>query len=289
MQNQVNSTKSPPRRVEVVPYNPAWPRMFAIEADLIKQTLGCHCADIHHIGSTSVLGLSAKRNLDILCIVDKLSAGLGLQALGYVFKGELNIPLRAYFSKKTSTAKVNLHMVEPDHGFIPLNLCFRDYLREHEEARLEYASLKHKLLKEPKSQQKSTPYFTDYTLGKDCFIKSILKKAGFKDFHVNFCAHDNEWAAYHRIQEGQIFRPDGIVYNRNHPIPTTPNHRYFVLYQGTTIVAAAHVELLNLMEAVVRWLASDEPYKDLGYDAYMTKFLTRYPALLPAVTVDSKR
>ena len=42
------------KTIEVVPYNPAWPKMFAMEAEKIKQALGDSCTAIHHIGSTSV-------------------------------------------------------------------------------------------------------------------------------------------------------------------------------------------------------------------------------------------
>src|SRR3972149_4393855 len=101
--------------IEVVPYIPDWPRMFEKEAALLKQVLGRHSLEVHHIGSTSVPGLSAKRDIDILCVVDQLSSSLELRNFGYTFKGELIIPLRYYFSKNTPQSKVNLHVVENDH------------------------------------------------------------------------------------------------------------------------------------------------------------------------------
>lgn len=57
------------KTIEVVPYNLQWPEMFASEAELIKQALGNNCITIHHIGSTSVPGLSAKPIIDILPVV----------------------------------------------------------------------------------------------------------------------------------------------------------------------------------------------------------------------------
>ena len=38
------------RTIEVVPYNPEWPKLFSIEAGLIKAALGENCICIHHIG-----------------------------------------------------------------------------------------------------------------------------------------------------------------------------------------------------------------------------------------------
>ena len=262
--------------IEVVPYNPDWPRVFEKEAALIKQTLGKYFLEVHHIGSTSVPGLSAKRDIDILCIVDQLSSSIELQNFGYTFKGELNIPLRYYFSKRTPYLKANIHIVENDHGFIPLNLCFRDYLRAHESERLAYADLKEQLLKDPKSYEEIKPGFTIYNLRKDQFIKSILEKAEFDGFCINFCMHDDEWKNYHRIREEQIYKPIGVTYNRNHPSITAANNYHFVLYKGRKIVSVAQVELLNNAEVALRSLATDEPYKRQGCATYMLKFLEKW-------------
>jgi hypothetical protein len=48
--------------IEIVPYNPNWPKMFEKEAELIKHVLGKHCLEIHHIGSTAVPQLIASQN-----------------------------------------------------------------------------------------------------------------------------------------------------------------------------------------------------------------------------------
>ena len=120
-----------------------------------------------------------------------------LQDLEYTYKGEINIPLRYYFSRNNENAKVNLHVTEKNHGFIPLNLCFRDYLRKHNNAKNYYEKLKFNLLQDPKSFQKIDGMFSGYALGKDKFIKDTLQKAGFNYLIVNFCMHYNEWQEYH--------------------------------------------------------------------------------------------
>ena len=264
------------KQIKVLPYNPNYPQMFEAEADLIKQALGKHYINIEHIGSTSVPKLIAKQDLDIVCVVDELLNSLLLQEIGYVYKGELNIPLRYYFSKNTEHSKVNLHVVEPNHWFITLNLCFRNYLRLNDDVRIAYANLKENLLKDPKSYQKTNNGFTGYNFGKNQFIKSILQQAGYNELHVNFCMHPEEWLEYHRIKEEQIFNPIKVVYDRMHISITDSNHKHFVLYKGIKIVAIAHMELFNKTEVALRALATDELYKNNGYGTYLINFLEKW-------------
>ena len=265
------------KHIEIVPYNPNWPRMFQIEAAAIKQILSDNIIEIHHIGSTSIPGLKAKQDIDILCVIKQLPTSLLLRDFGYVFKGELNIPLRYYFSKNTSQSKVNLHVVEQDHGFINCNLYFPDYLIKHKDACLEYAALKEQLITDPRSYQRSKYAFSGYNSGKNQFIKNILKKAGFNDFNINFCMHDDEWATYHKIREEQIFNPINIAYDRNHPYITAENNYHFILYKGINIVAVAHVELLkDGITVALRSLATDSPYKQQGCGKYLMKIIEKW-------------
>lgn len=264
------------KSIEIVPYNPAWVQKFETEATLLKQALGPHCQEVHHIGSTSVPGLSAKEDIDILCIVDSLPASLPLQEAGYIFKGELNIPLRYFFSKNAAFSKVNLHVVEPGHGCKEVHLCFRDYLRIHEDARQAYQQLKYHLVRDPSSFERGPHHFPKYTLEKDKFIKSILDQANFKGITINFCTHYAEWEAYHRIREEQIFAGRPITYDRNHPTLKDPNHFHFVMAWGTKVIAVAHVELLNYREAALRPFAVDGPYQRHGYGTQFLNFIEKW-------------
>jgi GNAT superfamily N-acetyltransferase len=223
-----------------------------------------------------VPGLSAKDTIDILCIVNDLSSSLALQELGYVFKGELNIPLRYYFSKDTPTLKVNLHVVESDHGFIKLNLCFRDYLKNNEKARLDYEALKYYLVQDPVNFERVRGRFPKYTLEKDTFIKSILNEAEFGGSTINFCTHSNEWNAYHRIRAEQLFTPRGLKYNPNHPTLSSAHHYHLILYKGTTIVSVAQVEILDDAVAVLRSIATDTPYQRQGYGSYLLRGIEQW-------------
>lgn len=61
------------RTVIVVPYDDKWPEIFEAESLLIKSLLGAVAKNIHHIGSTSVPGLSAKPIIDILLEVSDVN------------------------------------------------------------------------------------------------------------------------------------------------------------------------------------------------------------------------
>ena len=113
-----------------------------------------------------------------------------LGQIGYVYKGEFNIPFHSGFSKPG----VNLHVYPPENPEIELNLHFRDYLRAHPEAVEEYAALKKQLVSQPASHQKQGR-FTGYNLGKDAFIKKILGLSGFNGLCIRYCTHHDEWAA----------------------------------------------------------------------------------------------
>lgn len=264
------------KQIEIVPYNSDWPKLYEAEALRIKNALGKNFIEIHHIGSTSIPGLSAKDHIDILCVANDLSDSLYLSQLGYTFKGELNVPLRYYFSKNTPDLKVNLHVVIPGHGFIELNLCFRDHLRKDEPARLAYESLKLNLLKDPTSFERSNQGFAKYTLKKDAFIKSILQQADFKGIMINFCTHYAEWETYHRIKETEIFQPIPLAYDRHHPDLTSDRHYHFVMYHGTEIVCIAQIELMNEDVVVLRTIATEAKHKRQGHGTCMIKFLEQW-------------
>lgn len=212
-----------------------WPKIFEIAADEITNHLQGHVLAVHHVGSTAVVGMDAKDDIDILCIVDDLTASLKLQEIGYIFKGELNIPLRYYFSKNTVKYKVNLHVCMTGHNFIKLQLCFRDYLRNHKNDRLSYTQLKHEIVKSPNAHIKSShSHFVGYTYAKNVLIKNILKKAGFDEYIMNLCAHDEEWQSYDNIIEmckGKI-----IKHAQKHN-----KYRHLILYKGIKIIAAAYI------------------------------------------------
>lgn len=210
-------------QVTVVPYDPKWPETYHHEAERLKAALDENCFEVHHVGSTSVPGLPAKPKIDIIAVVASPSIAIEqLAPLGYEYRGEYNIPSHYGFSKRVE-GRFNLHVYEKDHPEIELNLTFRNYLRDHLEARDAYAELKTTLLKNPLSHQKKDSAFTGYTLGKNAFITQILNKAHFKRLRMTICTHEEEW----EYLKNQIDPSDAM---------------YLILYAGTQMIGYAAVD-----------------------------------------------
>lgn len=162
-------TKPSPKIIELVSYDPAWPQLFEQEAQLILRALGNNCLDIYHFGSTSVPGLSAKPKIDILAVVKNMQSidSSALERIGFESRGEV-IPTGQYFSKELP--KVHLHVFAEGNPDIERCLMFRDYLRDHEDAREAYAALKRHL---------ADIYCDgmDYSKAKTEFVDQIIEKA----------------------------------------------------------------------------------------------------------------
>ena len=76
--------------IEVVDYDPNWPRRFEHEAQRIRAALGADALRIEHAGSTSVPGLAAKPIIDVVLVVadssDEDAYVPVLEAAGYVLR-----------------------------------------------------------------------------------------------------------------------------------------------------------------------------------------------------------
>ena len=250
--------------VVVSSYNPEWPKMFEAEAAKIQKSLGDHCLAVHHIGSTSVPGLAAKPKIDIIVVVsDPIKAIEALEKIGFQYKGEYNIPLHYGFSKR-GRMDVNLHVYEAGHPEIELNLLFRDYLREHPEARDEYARLKFKLVEDRASSEIKNSMFNGYNLGKDAFIHKILRVTNFNRLRIMRCIHHAEWKMAKSLRQKYFFDPQGIL----DPYTWTfghDEHIHLILYLGVEIIGYAHIQLWTDHRAALRIFVVDEPYRRHGF------------------------
>lgn len=134
------------RKVAVVDYDAQWPVLFAAERSLLQITLGEVISQIHHVGSTSVVGLAAKPIIDILLEVvdldelDKLNAAMA-QA-GYTARGENGIPNRRYFTKDGDQRSHQVHAFAIGDTQIVKHLAFRDYLIKNKNVADQYAEIK---------------------------------------------------------------------------------------------------------------------------------------------------
>lgn len=78
------------KKVQLVPPDPSWPAQYAAEAARVRAALGPTALEVHHVGSTSVPGLSAKPVIDLVLVVERSEAEPAyvpaLTAAGYVLR-----------------------------------------------------------------------------------------------------------------------------------------------------------------------------------------------------------
>lgn len=215
------------RKFQLLPYNPEYPKLFEEYSKELKEALTTNIKQIYHIGSSSVPGLVSKPTIDIICVVKDLkTVKEPILKLGYITKGELNIPLRIYFERNDN---VHVHVMLETCGEIKWNLMFRDYLREHEDAREKYNSVKLELVKNnPNGFKRIKNSISEYTLKKGEIVCEILKKAGFDGY--KFVIGLNEY------EIGECEKLLG-------KIELKENNYRLCLYKGMDINGAAYVEV----------------------------------------------
>ena len=167
--------------IVIAPYDPAWPSLFAAEADRIRESFGLLAMRIEHVGSTAVPGLAAKPVIDIQVSVQSLASreifdGL-LKQLGYTHfaLGDFDLVYPLFKRPYTWPSTHHVHLCvsgseqERDH------IAFRDYLRCNPAAAAAYVELKkglaavhHGLTMQSQEQ---------YSLAKTAFIRSALSES----------------------------------------------------------------------------------------------------------------
>lgn len=162
------------RKVEVVEYDSAWKDLFESEKNKLETVVTTNVVSIFHIGSTSVVGLSAKPVIDILLVVKDLSAldDSAIERLGYKSLGENGISNRKYFSKGGEERTHHIHAFQFDNIMeIQRHLAFRDYLRINDADRNQYGKVKQDLANR-------YPFnMEQYIAGKDKLVKEIERRA----------------------------------------------------------------------------------------------------------------
>ena len=162
------------RPVQLDPYDPAWPQTFARMEAGIRAALGATPAEVHHAGSTSVPGLSAKPVIDILLAVpdsaDEAAYVPALEAIGYVLHVRESDWYEHRLLKFVDPA-VNLHVFTVGCTEIDRMLAFRDWLRAHDDERRLYESEKQRLAAQ------TWTYMQDYADAKSAVVEAIIARA----------------------------------------------------------------------------------------------------------------
>lgn len=259
------------RKIEVVEYNPNWPEIFEAEAKQIKEALGHNCIEIHHIGSTSIPGLSAKPIIDILPVVRDIQevdkATKAMESLGYEGKGEYGVAFRRYFQKGKNNRTHHVHVYQEADPEISRYLKFRDWMRSHASDAENYGKLKLELAKK-------FPYdILQYCNGKDAFVASIDAKDGFNGWRVVKALTDREWEAVRRLRQVYFFKlkEDPYIWTFTHK-----DHIHFVFYKNTEIIGYTHLQLWPENRAALRIIVIDEHHRNLGFGSQFLRLCERW-------------
>ncbi len=134
--------------VHLVNHDPRWSSYFAELASEILVAIDHSRAQVEHVGSTSVPGLSAKPLLDIAVgipqPIDNEAAITALEPIGFEFQQDLGIYGGLFFTVSASpTSRVaHLHVVDIDDFQWRWYLAFRDGLRSDPRLASEYETVK---------------------------------------------------------------------------------------------------------------------------------------------------
>jgi len=161
--------------IVIVPYDPAWPGIFARLRDEIVAVLGTTALRVEHVGSTSVLGLAAKPVIDIDAVIaaeaDLPEAIRKLAAVGYAYEGERGIARRHAFAQPDGLPVHHLYVCDERSPELRRHLAFRDYLRANPTEAATYGALKKRLAAQFGSDRDG------YTDAKSDFIAGVLAKS----------------------------------------------------------------------------------------------------------------
>jgi GrpB-like predicted nucleotidyltransferase (UPF0157 family) len=160
--------------IALADYDPAWPTLFAREADRIRATLGSTAVLVEHAGSTSVPGLAAKPIIDIVLAVPDSAAEQAyvpaLEAAGYVLRAREPDWFEHRMLKGPDT-DINLHVFTAGASEIDRMLLFRDWLRANDGDRDAYLRVKRDLA------QRTWRHVQHYADAKSAIVAQIVERA----------------------------------------------------------------------------------------------------------------
>jgi GrpB-like predicted nucleotidyltransferase (UPF0157 family) len=163
-------------RVDVVPYDPAWPARFdTIRSELSSALKTVSVVAIEHVGSTSVPGLAAKPIIDIDVVVardDVARAIAALEAIGYASLGDLGVPDRFALRPPDDGVRRNVYVTVDGSLSLRNHCAVRATLLADEKPRREYGDLKLALA------QRDFDSIDDYVVAKSPVLQRILERAG---------------------------------------------------------------------------------------------------------------
>ncbi len=165
--------------IEIFDYQPEWAIQFQILSEQLRSVVGEFVSSIEHVGSTSVVGLSAKPiiDIDIVTSRDNLSKVIcALENFGYKHLGNLGIEDREAFKNPLNTViKHHLYVCIEESLGLKNHLKLRDSLKANPAKVEEYAKLKRQLASAHPNNMDA------YVAGKTKFVLGILEESGFSE------------------------------------------------------------------------------------------------------------
>ncbi len=166
------------RPYEIREYDPKWGDAFLATAEKIRPLFGNNLVGIEHIGSTSIEGMVAKPQIDVLVIVKNLdlipscyealkSAGFVPRGREYVGNGDEYITQDAADGKRLAS----IHVLQEGHPQIDEYRALREYLKTHKEDKELYIKTKRDLYSKFKDD------FNSYGSGKTEVILLLVDRA----------------------------------------------------------------------------------------------------------------
>ncbi len=142
-------TQDSTQAVEIHEYTTEWRTEFLAMGAALRSALSEIAVRIDHIGSTSIAHLAAKPIIDIQISVPSLEpmdAYLRpIESLGYVWRKDNPERTKRYFREPPASRRTHIHVRRVGSWHEQYALLFRDYVREHEDARRRYETVKREL------------------------------------------------------------------------------------------------------------------------------------------------
>lgn len=170
----VDGIKEHNQTIILMPYDEQWPVLFEREKQRISDILKEKALMIEHIGSTSVPGLTAKPIIDILLVV--ADAGKEEDYMDALCQNGYTLRIKEpdfenHHMFKGPDIDINLHVFSKGSNEINKYLIFRNYLREHKNARQLYEETKKQLAK------RKWKYVQNYADAKSEVVCQIMNQA----------------------------------------------------------------------------------------------------------------
>lgn len=159
-------------------YNPEWKERFRNIAEVLKPIFGDNLVEVEHIGSTSIEGMLAKPQIDVLVVVKDLDtvknlygkfsdAGFTIHGRGYVADDDEYIS----FDDSNGARLTSIHTLGEGNPKIGEYKTFRNYLNQNQEDRELYMATKKELYLSHNEN------YTEYDSGKRDVILAIKARA----------------------------------------------------------------------------------------------------------------